>query len=330
MIDYNQTQGVTPQKLKTRYLVIRIDITEPNTTFSNNTSTKFIYAYSGSPLEQSNNNTGMAYAKVDVLIQQSIGFTGTTGLISICGMNISDINTLTRCNLSLGIDFQTAPLVTVYAGYSLNSDGLPPIVYSGFIIYAGPDYNNSRDRPFIIRSLQYFNQQNTNIAPSNSKGIISLDNLFKYVCNQAGYIYKGYNVTGTTYNSILVGSIDAQLKQLAEQFALNVTFNYSVLGQTVVYVAPRGEPYERTEYILSASNDLIGFPNVESFGFSVMTYFNPNTIIGQSLQVYSETVTYINNKDLYINEMIHRLHNREEPWQSELQLNLWLAYRGNS
>jgi hypothetical protein len=319
----------TPQKLKTRYMVIRIDITEPNASFSDNTTTKFIYAYSGSPLTDSPANTGMAYAKVDVLIQQSIGFTGTTGLISICGMDISDINTLTRSNLSLGIDFETAPLVTVYAGYSLNSDGLPPLAYSGFIIFAGPDYNNSRDRPFIIRSLQYFNQQNTNTTPSNSKGVISLDNLFKFICNQSGYIYKSYNITGNTYNSVLIGSSDSQLKQLAQQFALNITFDYSVLGQTIVYVAPKGEPYERTDYVLSANNDMIGFPVVENFGFSVRTYYNPAIIIGQSLTVNSESVPYINNKDLYINEMVHKLHNRDEPWQSELQLNLWLGLRGN-
>lgn len=314
------------QQLKTRYLVIKLDLTNQisqpdNTTFSNGTTTKYIYAYSGYT-----GTAGMAYSRVDAVITQGISIQDNVATIDIYGMNISDINTFTRANLEGSYDVYVGNLITIYAGYQLNSDGLPPLVYCGYVIWAGPDYNVSRDRKFTIHSMQFWDKDNLNVKPYNTKGQISIDNIFRYLCQQGNYIYNGANVTGVATNPILTGTIRDQLQQAGKKYGYNVYTSRSPSdNQNIMFVSPVGQPFlQNNPPTLSAENNsLIGFPIVENFGFSMRCYFNPNLFIGQSVNVYSQSVPYINNKKLYINQMVHELHNRENPWQSSLQLNTW-------
>ncbi len=324
-------------QLKTRYLVIRLDIANPvaqassnqSTTFSNGKTTKYVYAYSGSPLQE-----GMAYSKVDAIITQSIGWQDNTATVTIYGMNPADINTFTRSNLDLWFNVFTANLITIYAGYNLGSDGLPPIVFCGYVIFAGANYNNSRDRPFVIHSMQFFDLNNVNIKPTNPKGVISLDNLFRQICQAGNLVYRGYNITGNAYSPILTGTVRDQLQQACKRYGYQITMTRSpdnVLN--IVSISPIGQPMQNSNITLSAqNNEMIGFPVVENYGFSIKCYFNPTLIVGQTLYVNSVSVPYINNKQLYINQMVHELHNREEQWQSTLQLNAYgtLVFGANS
>lgn len=314
-------------QLKTRYLVIRLDVnnqigqTNSNTSFTNGTTTKFIYAYSGSSLTE-----GVGYQRVDCIITQGIGWQDNVATIDIYGMNISDINTFTRANLTTFTDVYSNNLVTVYAGYQLNSDGLPPLVYSGYVIFAGPDFNVSRDRKFTLHAMQFYDNDNTNIIPYNVKGAISLDNLFRFLCQRGNYIYRGSNIKGTAYNPILTGSIRQQLQQACSKYGYHMYMSRTAGEvQNILYIAPINQPLQdNVPIVLSAqNNEMIGFPIVEQFGFNIKCYFNPSLIVGLNIRVNSLTVEYINDKTLYINQMIHELHNREEPWQSTLQLNTW-------
>lgn len=311
--------------IKTRYLVIRLDITDKNTvgTFANGSTTKYIYGFSGSPLADGNSiANGIAYPKIDCIIQAGIGYQSNVASITIAGMSLSDINTFSRTNLFNFFDIYSSNLVTVYAGYSLNSNGLPPLIFCGSIIYAGPDFNNSRDRPFIIRAMQNYSLANTNLPPINIKGNISIDNLFRFICQQIDFNYRGYQVKGNAYNPILTGDGKSMLDNATRRYgyiyhvSTDPNANYNI-----VYIAPKGSGFEVTNFILSAKNGMIGSPVIETAGFSVRTYFNPSLAIGQGIKVDSITLDYINNKQLYINQMIHNIHNREDAWESVLQLN---------
>lgn len=312
-------------KLKTRYLVIKLEIAEENGgTFSDGTTTKFIYAFSGTT-----NVAGSAYQKVDCVIQTGVGFQQSTSTMIIYGMSESDINTFTRTNLLDPVFAYSKNTVSVYAGYSLNSDGLPPFIYKGNVLRAGADYNISRDRPFIITSLFLFTDQNLNLDSFNVNGVISIDNVLRNICNKARIIYKGSNITGNDYNPIFTGSIKNQLTQAAKKYNLQFyIINSEDQVQTTAYFAPQNTALIESDFILQASDDggMIGFPIIEDMGFTVRSYFNPAIYVGQSIEVNSITVPYINNRKLYINQMIHELHNREAPWQSTLQLNPYLAF----
>lgn len=315
----------TQDKVKTRYLVIRLDITDQNSnaTFENGSTTKYIYGFSGSPVSAGNTLVqGSAYAKLDCIIQAGISYQSNVASISISGMDVSDINTFSRANLFNFFDVYSANQVTIYAGYSLNSNGLPPLIFNGNVMYAGPDYNNSRDRRFIIRAMQLYSLANTNLTPLNIKGSISIDNLFRFICQKMDYNYRGYNVTGNAYNPILTGDGKSMIDNAVQRYGYVRYFSTDPEGNyNTVYVAPKGQGFEVTNFTLSAANGMIGYPVIETAGFSVRTYFNPSIAVGQGIKVDSITVGYINNKQLYINQMIHDIHNREEPWESVLQLN---------
>lgn len=322
------------QQLKTRYLVIRLDINDAtNGVFANGSTTKFVYGYSGGVATTSAINSlqlGIGYPKIDCIIQTGINYQANIATVVICGMSENDINTFTRTNLSGFIDIYTTNTVTIYAGYELGSDGLPPLVYSGGVIKAAPDYNSSRDRPLIITSMQYFAIRNINLPPTNLQGIISRDNVLRFICNNAQLHYEGYKVTGNDYNPIFVGDALSQLDQALRKY--NLVRYMSQNPQTnlnTVEVAPKNIPFDEVPYILNVkTGEMIGYPQIEDYGFSVRTYFNPNLTIGKAIQVESITVPLINNKNLYINNMVHELHNREESWQSTLQLNIWQGLLG--
>ena len=65
----NNVGGLSAQQLKTRYLIIRLDITDNVNTFSNVTITKYIYAYSGSPLSDNKLYDNSSYQKAEVIIE---------------------------------------------------------------------------------------------------------------------------------------------------------------------------------------------------------------------------------------------------------------------
>jgi hypothetical protein len=314
-------------ELKTRYLVIRLDLTNQisqassnNAKFTNGTTTKFIYAYSGGTGIE-----GVAYQKVDCTLNIGIGYSDHTATIDIYGMELSDINTFTRANLQGNLEMYAGNLVSVYAGYTLGSDGLPPLAYTGYVVFSGPDYNVSRDRKFTIHSKQFFDIRQINLKPTNIKGEISLDNLFRYICQLQNINYRGINVTGNAYNPIFTGSLQQQLQQAVDRYGYHMAFIRSPGElQNILYIAPINTPFITKEYVISAqNNDMIGFPIVENYGFTIKCYYNPNLFIGQAIRVNSLTIDYINDKTLYINQMIHQLHNREELWQSTLQLNIY-------
>jgi hypothetical protein len=198
-------------------------------------------------------------------------------------------------------------------------------VYSGGIIRAGADYNMSRDRPFIINSLQYFTLQNTNILPTNIQGSISVDNLFRYIANKAGFRYVGTDVSGNAYNPILTGSVLQQLDEVSKRYGYKHYISQdSVVNQNVVFVSPINTPFDIDTYQISAeNNNMIGFPVITDYGFSVMSYFNPQLTVGRSVNVNSLTVPYINNRTLYVNQMVHELGNRSNNWRTTMQLNIW-------
>lgn len=308
-------------KIKTRYLVVRLDIAEPNSTatFENGSTTKYIYGFSGSPFL-----TGSAYAKLDCIIQAGISYQSNAAAITISGMGIGDINTFTRANLFNYFDVYSANQVSIYAGYALNSNGLPPLIFNGSVIDAGPDYNRSQDRIFIIRALQNYSLANTNLPPVNIKGVISVDNLFRYICQITDLNYKGFNVTGNAYNPILVGDGKAMLDNATKKYGY--VYHISTdpeANYNIVYIAPKGSGFQVSNFVLSAANGMIGYPRIETGGFSARTYFNPNLSVGQGIKVDSLNVAYINDRQLYINQMIHNLHNREQAWESMLQLNVY-------
>ncbi len=304
--------------INTRYLTLRLQVDGKNFGGANGTSNvKYIICNSGVAED------GDSYLSVEIVVQKSLGYIYDTATIILHGLNEADINTFTRTNLQGDLYLNSDNQVTVYAGYELGSDGLPPIVYQGFVLRSGLDANISRDRPFIITTMQNYDYQNKIALPVNPQGSISLDTLFKTIASNAGYNYQSTGVSGTVTNVVLYN------KTIKQQ--LDIIYNYGYYYKTgiispnqyTLYVAPKGQPLITSEFELSENNGLIGYPIVEDYGFSARCYFNPSLQIGQAMTVKSQILELINNQQLFINGMQIILQNKNPDWVSILQLNTY-------
>ena len=308
---------------KTRYLTIKLSIfPDPINAPAVKSFEKFIMCNSG--ISPDNNS----YIGAEVGIQRSFGFLHDTANIIIYGMDDSAINTFTRTNLPGLQALSIASQVTIYAGYSLGSDGLPPFVYSGFVLRAGADYNVSRDRPFYITTMQnYFSQVQVQ-PPYNPQGQVTIDNMLKAIATNAGYYYQSTGVTGVVKNPIYSGA-NGFLSQMRQACSDNgYTFKFISDGKSVadsssdtVFVCPIGQPLTNNVFTLSKNNGMIGYPIIEDFGVTVKLYFNPAIQIGQLIKIDSIAMPFVNNQSWYVNSIQHSLQNKTEEWFTYLQLN---------
>jgi len=309
---------------KTRYMTIKLEIDAEQTGGSSGTYiTKFITCNSGVADTQNDNKY---YLDCEVIIQRSTGFLSDSATIIIRGMSEEDINTFSRVNLQGPLQLYSGNSVTIYAGYELGSDGLPPLVYQGFALRAGADYNINRDRTFIMHTMQNYYFQNTLLAPTNPQGTITIDTLCRAIATKAGLYYQSRDVQGTTKNPILVGNFDQQMTQATS----TTGYYYDFVRPDTVAVAKRGTPLVLSDYTLSADTGMIGYPLLEDYGISVQCYFNPSLTIGQQITVKSLTVPIANNNKWYINAMQHVLQNKQDAFMSILQLNVWRLAVGGS
>lgn len=312
--------------VNTRYLTIRLQVDGQTFGGANGTSNvKYITCNSGVA------DDGDSYLSAEIVIQKSLGFIYDTATIVLRGMAQSDINTFRRTNL-MGEQFLNSDnQVTIYAGYTLGSDGLPPVVYQGFVTRAGEDPNLGRDRPFVINLMQNFNHQNQIGNPVNPQNQISLDTLFKTIATNIGYKYQSTGVTGTVSNIVLWNKTEKQKLDIIYKYGYHYKTNLTAPNEFTLFVAKKGQPLIDSQFVLSADNGMIGWPIVEDMGFSARCYFNPNLQIGQAITLQSEELTTVNNKisvnnlNLYINAMQITLQNKESDWVQILQLN---AYSG--
>ena len=306
--------------LKTRYMTIQLSIDgEVFGGASGTSSTKYIVSNSGVAQD------GSSYLDAEVIIQRALGFVNDTATIIIKGMSVSDINSFTRTNLARNLQIYQGNRVVVYAGYNLGGDGLPPVVYQGFTLRSGPDYNVSRDRTLIMTTMQRYNLSQTIVPPINPNGSISLDNLFRTMATQAGSSYSSTGVTGTAYYPIYTGSADQQLKKATSDYG----YYYKEFNK-VVYVAPIGTPLISDVHLLTYETGMIGYPRIEDFGISVQCYFDPSIQLGQIIKFDSLTLgDFVNNEKWYINSMTHHLTNKKEYWMTELKLNNYFILPGS-
>ena len=292
--------------LNTRYMTIALTLSSG--TFSNGTTTKYIYA-----------NSGVGYLDAECVITNAIGQLNNTAYINICGMTLDDVNTFTRANLGNKNQLITDNQVDIYAGYDLNNNGFPPLVYTGQVRTSAPDFNNP-DRPFNIISMQTLIAQNINVLPVNPTGQMALDDLFRTIIKNLpyNYTYQGVNVTGYAYNPIYFGDPISQLKNATNDYG----YHY-VIDRKNILIALKGQPLTLKTYKINSDNGMLGYPLVEEFGISVRVRFNPLISIGQLINVTSSFE--FANGDWYINAMEHVLQNKKSKWESILKLNRYFG-----
>jgi hypothetical protein len=297
----------TFNNLNTRYMTIKITLDLLFTSTGTNTKTYTL---------NSGVNDNYSYLSAECVILNGIGLTSNQAYITIYGMLLEDIITLTRSNIT-GYLLYTGNQVQVYAGYTLDNQDLPPLVYSGQIRTAGGNLNNP-NREFMIASMQSLNQQSVIAPTTNVKGNISLDSLLKTIANASGFTYSGNDIQGIVENPIYKGSFINKINQICEHY--NLHYAISNLSSSTLLVAQQGQPlFTSSAYIINATSGMLGYPTIEEQGISVRVRHNPVLQIGLPVQVES-LYTWVNDQTYYISAMQHVLQNQEAKWESTLKL----------
>lgn len=301
---------MTQNDLSVRYITIELTLDTGSFPGTNGSNTKIITC---------NSTQDTITAEIEII--NTIGFQQGTANVVIYGLINDDINAFTRANLQFP-DQLLANNITIYAGYSIDNNGLPPFVYSGQILTAGPDYNNP-SRPFKISSMIGILGMNQLVPTINPKGQISINQLFQTILAPSGLTYVPNNVASDVYvsNPIFTGSYQQQLQEACQHYG----YSYRQIGDNV-YVSPTGTPLVNDIYILNANNGMLGYPILEQFGLSVRMRFNPVIKFGQSITVQSYLP--IANANWYINGLQHSLQNKGRKFETVLKLNAYLQQLG--
>lgn len=293
-----------PSTLLTRYIAIKL-ILDEGVFPSTSTNERIIFANS-----TPNNFT------TEITINKTTGFTQCSADITIYGLNKADCNAFSRFNVQ-GTFQLFKNHVEIYAGYTVDAKGLPPLAFNGQVFKAGADFNNA-SRPFKIEAIMGVINQNTPALATNPEGTIPLDALFKSIVAKdpsGKYVYQGNLVKGTTSNVVYTGSWMKQLQDACEHYGYQTR-----LDGNKVYVTPIGQNYLNTNYVLNSDNGMLGYPIIDDFGVIARMRFNPSIQFGQRLQI-ENSEQELANDGWFINGLVHTLHNRGPKFETTLMLN---------
>ena len=292
--------------LKTRYMTAKFTLSQGVYPNSGGNQELFV------PL---NSSAGNLYG--DINIRNEIGLNNNSAVITIYGLNVEIINTLSRINVNSNYDLWVDNRVDIFAGYVLDSaTGLPPLIYTGQIRSAGADFSNP-DRPFVVKSLQGGVSRNVLAPPTNISGQISLNDLLTSLANRNGSSYVSNGVTGSVFNITYDGSPIQQIEKICRDNNLVQNWDFT---KNILYVAPSGTALSNQVYELNSNTGMIGSPNPLEDGVSVACYFNSSLTLGQTINLKSEYYDYV-NRPWIINAMFHVLQNRGDEWLTVLTLN---------
>ncbi len=319
-------------ELSTRYLFIKFKL-DDGIFDSTKSNTKLI---DGGP-------NGLT---IEATFNKSNGMIITSAVVTIYGMQNSDIRQLTKLQFYQGSYLPTNS-IEIYAGYELNNDGLPPIAYKGQIFSAMVDRNNP-SRPFIIISHDMFAMGNTNLPNIAAKNTHKVKDLIQQIINN----YKTQTGIALTYQPININenlqinnfSVAGSLRNQLDSLTLQAGLQYKI-DEPYLIIYNIGENPNTQELIVNKYNGLLGYPTLEEIGISIRVRYNPIIRWGSKIKLesfsnlindeidlniqdpYSNTLDTLKSSEWYINEITTTLQNRGKSWEMKLKLNIY-SYQG--
>lgn len=255
---------------------------------------------------------------LDVKINKISGWQGSDCVVTINGALIDDINAMTKVN-NYTVNVQTAiSNIEVYAGYDVNAEGYPPLVYAGAIYESTPDFGNeNKSRPITIKSLLGWEQSGVVAQSLSVKGVMSLTDLFNALkqnfpsdCSLNIVGAENQNVQDPLYE----GSAVQQMQQACYEHGFNFKWDDKQLK-----IAPFDQPMVKQVLTISPDDNLLNYPMPQNGGVSIRVRFNPAIQFGQQINLITSATAY--EGLWWVNGMSHHLTNRGRDWVSVLQLN---------
>lgn len=305
-------------KMQNRHIVVRVtlnlDIYPTSPAINGNPpNVKIIRA-------NSDNDTLTA----DIRINKVSGFVGSDCTATIYGMLIDDINAMLKIN-SYEADLQT-PIsdIEIFAGYEVDVNGYPPLVYKGAIWESNPDFNaENRSRPLIIKSYNGW-EQSGNLSPAYIvKNKIPLKTLFEELA--AKFTGCSTVISGTDGQFAESVIFEGSSWQQIQQACANYGYAFK-LDDNVIKIAPIGQPMVKQVLTISPDDNLLGYPTSAGFTATIRTRFNPAIQFGMLINLDTSVEAY--QGGWFINGLSHHLTNRDRDWTTTMQLNRYSSKEG--
>lgn len=254
---------------------------------------------------------------VDAKINKISGWQQSDCVVTISGMLIEDINAIIKIN-PYTLNYQNfVSKIEVYAGYDLDKNKYPPLVYKGDIYEASPDFNAaSRSRPLTIKSINGWGLTGLMADNTSIKNQISLIDLFKLLASK----FEDHSVTilgadGYQVENVLFsGSALQQMQQACAAYG----FQFHNDDETLL-ISPIGKPMREQVLTITSDDNLLGYPMPQTLGVAIRVRFNPAIQFGQKINLVTSMEGY--EGLWWVNGLSHHLTNRDRDWTSTLQLN---------
>lgn len=298
----------------TRHIVVKIILNEKTYPATDGSNVKIIRA-------ESNNDSLL----VQAVINKVAGWQSSEATITIHGMLMDDINALIKVNNYEQDQYKFVSKIEIYAGYEVDSKGMPPLVYIGDIYTSAVDLNNpNRSRPVTIRSQKGWENAGIVIAPTVvADKSISLKSLFETLAKN----FNGYSAVITGADNKQVDHIQYQGTALQQIQSACADYGFQFKqDDTTLLISPIGVPYIEQIVTISSQDILLGYPTPGNFWCSIRVRFNPAIRFGMRINLITSLEGY--EGIWWINGMSHNLTNRGREFSTVLQLNRYSQTQG--
>ena len=285
--------------MQNRKLAIKLTLDKGS--FANGSKSTIIYGYS--------KNDGY-YTNISATINLNFVTIFDSGTVTLSGLSDNVIKAIHRINYIPQDYYNYRDRISIYAGYNVDDDGLPPLCISGYIMQATADFN-TRIRTLTIKFIRHGNvliDPNTVNQFSATKGYYkTLDDLFSDLVNKMGYKYIGNNPQILDSKIHKIGNYDSILTSLCYDFGLRHTLSKD--GK-IMYVFKDNLQEVLPIITISKNNGMIGYPSATAGGVMVKTYYRNDLTLGQIIYIESDFLFDLNR--VPICTLSYQLSNHED------------------
>lgn len=238
--------------------------------------------------------------------------------LRIYGMTLSQMNQFSSAgSVGSGASFiaDSAISITVLAG---NQGGILGQVFQGGIQSSYIDFASVPEVAFVCTAQAGLYQNSAPAAPNGWDGTQNAEDLIESLASAAGLNF--YNnpddpAHAVIQNQYAYGSTMAQIKRIIKA----ANFGSAIENDTV-YIFRNDGTRDGVVIDVSPSNGLVGYPTYYPSGFIVKTEFNPQIIVGRTINLTSQ-IPKANGKWV-IFESIHELSTftPDGPWFTTAKL----------
>lgn len=249
--------------------------------------------------------------KIDFSIEKSTGGLGESAEITLTGLNIEDINYLTKTISYENIGAIKNNKIQISGGYDNNLS----LLYVGNLTEAIPNLLSSDYQINIKAISNYMAKETKKYTPTSLK-----DATLKQVCTEISNLI-GYKLIFEASDK-KIGDYSFYGDPLHQLNSLRVYNIEAYTSDEVLYITDNDKPNSSFAVLISGESGLIGSPAPFFKGVKITTLLNPSFSIGGTFILKAQKLSVLNGT-YKIYTLKHKGSNRSKDWISEVEGRLY-------